>query len=126
MALGAATPDRARLLVATRSTVRVAGRYPTTQAYSGPFRCRFTEAQESEGRSASGVRRTKPASLLVSKGALASRGIAAIGPADRVEITPAGAAAPVLFEVQGAPKPIRKRRTVIGWTVNLQKIRDSE
>lgn len=126
MALGAATPDRARLLRTSRSGARVAGRYVTAQAYSRPFRCRFTEQGESEGRSQSGVRRVKPAQLMVAKGALSSRGIAALGPSDRIEITPAGAAAPVLFEIQGAPRPIRKRRTVIGWIATLQKVRDSE
>jgi hypothetical protein len=42
-----------------------------------------------------------------------------------VEITQADGTR-LLMEVQGEPDPIRKRRTVIGYTASLQKVRDSE
>lgn len=125
MAIGAATPDHARVRRDVRSGERVVGRYVTTVAYSEPFRCRYTPAQESESRSQGGVRRTKPATVMVSRAALAARGLAGLRASDRLEVTPLGGQ-PVLMEVQGEPKPIRKRRTTIGWTAQVQRVSDSE
>jgi hypothetical protein len=126
VAIGAATPDRARVRREVRTGERVRGAFKTEPAYSEPFRCRFTPAQESESRSEGGVRRSKPATLLVSAPSLRAHGVGALKASDRVEITQLGALAPILMEVTGEPKPIRQRRTVIGYVASLSKVRDSE
>jgi hypothetical protein len=125
VAIGAATPDRARVQRRVRTGERVRGAFKTTDKWSEPFRCRYTPANESESRSQSGVRRAKPATLLVKALSLRSSGVGVLKASDRVEITQADGTR-LLMEVQGEPDPIRKRRTVIGYTASLQKVRDSE
>lgn len=124
MAVGSGTPDRARVRRDVRSGARVEGRYVTEPAFSKPFRCRYAPAQESESRTQTGVQRVKPATLFVHALSLRAAGVSPLKASDRVEIALAGQT--LLMEVQGEPKPTRKRRLVIGWVASLQKVRDSE
>lgn len=125
MAIGASTPDRARVRRDARTGERVRGAYATEIVWTKPFRCRYVPARESESRSSSGVRRTKPATLTMKALSLKSSGVGLLRASDRVEITQADGTK-LLMEVMGEPEPIRKRRTTIGYTASLQKARDSE
>lgn len=124
MAIGAATPHRARVRREQRTGARVEGRAVTAPVWSPSFRCRFTESQESESRDASGVRRVKPATLLLSRNALRAAGIDPLKASDRVEVVKNGVT--LLMEVMGEPKAISKRRTVIGYVASLSKVQASE
>lgn len=120
--LGAALRDRGRVLPRTQdATVRVEGTILTTTGPPGPeFRCLYDPGNESETRDNARVRRVRPASLLT--GTRATDGsVLDIKAHDRVEIVTREGA--LRFEVMGTPTPIKKRRTILGWTCRLQEVK---
>lgn len=123
MAVGSATPHRARVRRESAQG-RVEGRVTTRPAFSKSFRCRFTPASESEQRDQSGVRRQRSPTLFFSRLAIRSSGAAPLRASDRVEVTHDGVV--TLYEVQGDPKPVQKRRSVIAYVAQIQKVRDTD
>lgn len=119
MALAAATPDKGRVQRKVRGA-RVEGRYLETTTWGIPFRCRYRPQSQSESRDQGGVRRVRPAQLTIlardTTGAKVD-----VKASDRVEVTTKSGEV-FLFEVMGAPDPIRKKSTVIGWTATLSKV----
>lgn len=124
MALGTALVDRARLISKQSTGRKVDGK---TQAgdVTGPwFRARLELPEGQEGDSnVTGRRRTVVRPSLMC-GARDSEGnTISFGSHDRLDVD-----SPQLgratFEVAGEPKPMRKRRTVIGWEVTLARVEE--
>jgi hypothetical protein len=120
MALGAATPDRAVIVRKTRTGARVDGQYIDAEAFGPVFRCRFRPETESESRDEAKIRKAKPATMTV-LARDASGGPVGIRGDDQIEIR-SSQWGTMRFEVRGAPRPIRKRRAIIGWSVELQRV----
>lgn len=123
MAVGAATPHRARVRREVRGA-RVEGRVTTAPAWGESFRCRFVPASESETRDQSGVKRSLSPTLFVTRRALRAAASLPLRASQRVEVTHDGAV--TLFEVKGDPKPVQKRRTVLAYVAQLQKVKASD
>ena len=119
MALGAATPDRARILRKKRGE-RVEGRYLDEPQWTPAFRCRYRPERESESRDEGRVRRVKPAQLTALARHVDGTPVA-IRADDEVEITQRDGTV-TRMKVVGAPSPIRKRSSTIGWSARLQRV----
>lgn len=124
--LGSALRDRAVVLGRTRSGTRNSeGGYDVTNDAPGPaFRCLYDPGTESEQRDSHGVRRVRPASLLVGKYALDGT-VLQLQPQDRVQIT-SPAHGTLVLEIVGTPEPIVKRRTRLGAVAQLQRVGRSD
>jgi class 3 adenylate cyclase len=120
MALGASTPDRARIQRKVRGA-RVEGRYTETAVWTDSFRCRYRPESETESRDDARVRRVKPAGLTALARTMNTGEAVTILASDVVEITKRDGEV-LTFQVKGTPKPIRKRSRTIGWHADLEKV----
>lgn len=123
MALGAALVDRAQVIQRVRAGRDSEGGYAVTSVVGQRFRCLLDEGTESESRDDGSVRRSRPATLLV--GTRAQDGsVLDIRAHDVVQVTKklAGQKVQVRMEVSGNPEQIKKKSTVIGATLTLQRV----
>jgi hypothetical protein len=127
--LGAALKHRARLKLREQSLSRnPEGGYDVTTTaddLGDPFRCLFDPGDEGEDRSDGGIRRKRPATLMIGRRYLDGAALA-IKAQDIVQLTTAPGFDDTLWEIVGNPKPIAKRRTIIGWTLTLSKVSRSD
>lgn len=118
MGLGVALVDRARIIVNQSSGVKVQGTTvfaPTPHAW---FKARLTLAAASEGTDDASTRRTTRQATLMTGVRDESRETLVLRSSDRIEVD-SKALGRATYEISGDPEPIRKKRTLIGWTMNL-------
>jgi hypothetical protein len=68
----------------------------------------------------------QPAMVVMKAASLRRIGLGQLLPSDRIEITSNELTAPTVMEIMGAPSPIRKRHTVIGWQAMVQLVKESQ
>ena len=131
MSLGAALTDKARVI--GRGTgpkpTRIEGTKVTKPEEGEWFKCRLELPKEDEGAEDSGrFRRQVTPSLMLGKRNLKGEKNVVRG-RDQIRVKSnqileqtGGAEDEWTFEVKGRPEPIRKRRAVIGYQVNLVKV----
>lgn len=126
MALGAALVDRARRVTKEASTVRVEGTTPMAEVRSAWFRCRLFLGgdRESQGEDGSYVRSVRGPTLLYGVRD-ADGAVLDVGYDEKLEVESAQLG-DALWRVAGEPEPLRKRRTVIGYQVTLERVQERE
>lgn len=121
MALGAALVDRARVVRNVPAGRRVVGRTIRTPVEGEWFRARLSLGDSTQDLDEAGGRRNvRTPSLMFGIRDLAGDPIDMTGE-DRVEVASAELGTE-LWDVVGDPKPMRKKRRVIGYTVTLRRV----
>jgi hypothetical protein len=118
MALGGALVDKARTVDVDSNPVRVEGEFQRNTVYGPWFRCRLDHGREQEGTDQGRIRGVVRPRLIV------SRKVRLKGD-QRLEIISKqvhGHAGAVVYNIDGNPEPLRKKRTVIGWEAGLVKV----
>lgn len=123
MGLGRGLVDRARVLVTVADGPKVEGRRQTREEASEWFRARFDEQGAAERDPETGVVVHRP-ELMYGRRDVRGGEIPPIRASDRIEVDsrPFGRR---VFEVTGDPDPMRKRRTVLGWTASLARVQEN-
>ena len=120
MAIGSAMPDKGRVISAEKTSTRINGAKIVVPSTSALFRCRLTlptgEEAEEEGRK----RKVRRPTLMLKATDTRGRRVVIRGK-DKIEVVSREFGTDT-WEIQGDPKPIRKRRSVIGWTATLAKV----
>lgn len=121
MALGSALVDKARVHRRAKTNAKLQG----TKALidlppSEWFRCRLTIPKGSETHEEGRHKRSKTPELTVNKRDIKGK-LVDIQAGDKLEIQ-SREFGNVSYEVAGDPEPIRKRRSIIGWMLNLSKV----
>jgi len=133
MALRGALKDRARIVRKEADAKRVEGRTTYHPRVMPLFRCRLeiVDAPESEDRA--GVMSTEQEPSLMTDRIDEDHNPLRFQPDDELEVesrdlgdsTEKGWHLVAVFQVNGEPKPIRKKRRVIGWELRLKKVSES-
>lgn len=123
MGLGSALVDRARAIRHEQSAQKIDGRTQQLGQTTGPwFRCRFEQA--ARPRSKDGNRTRAASNPTIMCGPRDENGDpVSITVQDEIEVEaeevdPASGR----FRVAGDPEPIRKKRTLIGWSIPLKRV----
>jgi hypothetical protein len=124
MALGAVLVDRARILRRAPAPVRVEGRTQFTTVTGAWFRCRLDLRSRSEGREPeSGFPRVvEQPSLMFGVRDTEGRTVD-LAASDRLEVV-SPQLGRALWQAQGDPIPMRKRRRVIGWEATIKRVEE--
>lgn len=122
MGLNTALVDQARVLGLASSALRVEGTTVYEETMTAWFRARLEVGKPTGApMEASGAQQSvKNPTLMVGVRDSAGRDITITGQ-DRIEVDSKQLGRET-FEVVGDPEPIRKKRRVIGWTVQLRKV----
>lgn len=123
MGLGTALVDKARVRRNAVSGPRVEGTTQYAPTFSEWFRCRLMLDSGNESNAAADAHRTTRQAKLM----YALRDVTGepfeVRATDIIEVD-SGELGEMTFEVTSLPKPIRKKRRVIGWTVPVAKADD--
>lgn len=124
MALGSALVDRAVTLrnALDEDADRVEGTKVREVIQSEWFRCRLELPAETEATQSGRARKQRGPNILVAKRDLGGE-LVDILSSDLLGIVSAQLGSDT-WRVQGAPKPLRRRRAVIGWEVALSKVEE--
>lgn len=124
MALGAALKDRARIVEQTPLPLRVEGKTVATPTTGAWFRARLELPAGSEDRS-TGRRRVVTSPTLM-YGIRDEQGQAILlNSSSRVEVDSPQLGRAV-WEITADPAPMRKKSSVIGYTVSIQRVVDHD
>lgn len=122
MGLNAALVDRARVVRNVSAGTRVEGRTPYTATPGQWFKVRLSLPSGSESQASAGRSTSQQAQVMTGRKDV-SGAVLDVRASDQVEVVSA-ALGTYLFEVTGTPKPIRKKRRLLGWTVQLVEVDD--
>lgn len=125
MALGGALVDRARI-VRKAPGVPVEGRQRFAPVYGAWFRCRFELRNQRKGREPqSNVPRVvKQPHLMYGLRDMEGQNVELLATDLLQVVSPELGQA--FYELTGDPDPMRKRRRVLGWEVDLQRVEEHE
>lgn len=132
MALGAALVDQARII--SRRPVAAARVEGSTQYvdHVGPWikaRLTIPQAPEAVDQPLRGRRRVAEVPVLMLAPKDKDGNLVLLTTEHRLGVTSKqqlGEGVEAVYEVTADPKPIRKKRTVIGWTVALRRVKDRD
>ena len=126
MALGSALVDRARLLRQEPTGVKVEGSTQFGTVAGAWFRCRLNVTGQPESPDPAGARRrveSRPSMLYALKDA---DGLpVGLTTESRVEVASRELGTAV-WQPEGDPTPLRRRRSLVGYEVNLRRVIDHE
>lgn len=136
LALASALVDRARLVTTEVTPVKVEGSTVLAPPVPGPwFKARLTvpKAAALAGAQGNPTGRRRVASqpnLILGVRALDGSPLPPITTDMRIQVASVTVGStlthPIEFDVAGDPEPIRKKRKVIGWDVNLKRVVDHQ
>jgi hypothetical protein len=129
MGLNVALKDRARAVVAEPSPTKVAGETIFADDIRLPwFRCRISSDEERKGRNGAQVERATGRHTLMfgkrdSEGTSLTNddGGCVLRAQDRVEVE-SNSYGTHIYQLDSTPKPIRKKKTILGWTVSITRV----
>lgn len=133
MALRGALKDRARIVRKEADAKRVQGRTIFHDRASPLFRCRLDIQEAPEGKDQAGNMSTTETPMLMTDRVDADRNLLFIQADDELELESRDLAHTeergwhlvAVYQVSGEPKPIRKKRKVIGWQMTLKLVSES-
>lgn len=125
MALGSALKDRGRIVRKEADAKRVEGRTRFNPRALPWFRCRLTIEDARERSDDGGVMSVRRMPTLLVGARDTQRNLLAFQPDDEIEIE-SRELGNATFEVDGEPKPLRKKRRVIGWELRLARVTESD
>lgn len=120
VSLGSVLVDRGRVVRRTATGQRVEGTVVRSDVSGEWFRCRLDLPGQQESRDDHRSRRASSPTLIAFRSDVTGQPVAITGD-DRIEVVSRELGTLVL-EVRGAPMPLRKRRRVIGWEVQVQEV----
>lgn len=124
MALGAALVDRARQITNTAIPRKVEGSTQFTPVHGEWFKARVTlEGSPESDDSQSGHRRSVRGAMLLTGTKDKAGQPLALSSADKIEVD-SKQLGHLFFEATGDPKPIRKKRPVIGFELPLTQVEE--
>lgn len=121
MALGSALVDRAKFVRRAPTGKRVEGTKLFHDTPGPWFRCRLQMPQQQESGEGGRRRGVTVPTLTVGRRDQ-DGGIIEFKGDDRIVVRSNQLATDTTLQVNGDPEPIRKRRTIIGWTVTLTRV----
>ena len=126
MSLNSVLVDSARRVVDTPLPGKVEGSTRFTTLHEPWFRCRLTllPAPQSDDAQGGHVRIPRNGTLLVGRRDRDGN-VLAIEASDRLEVSSRDLGSG-MFDVTGAPEPIRKKRKLIGWMASIVRVEEDE
>lgn len=112
--------DRARVLSKTNTGTRVEGGYQKVPTQGPWFRCTYDPGNESEDRSAGGVRRRRRGATVTCGRRALDGSMIEVTASDRIELDSPRYGSLVL-DITDTPEPVVPHRLVTGWTINVGK-----
>lgn len=133
MALKGALKDRARIRRQEADARRVEGRTVFHARTYPLFRCRLDVTEGTEQKDAAGEMSVDEVPTVMTDRIDSERNPLRFQPDDELEVesrelapsTERGWHLVGLFQIDGEPKPIRKKRKVIGWELRLKRVSES-
>lgn len=133
MALRAALKDRGRIVRLEADATRVEGRTKFHQRIGPNFRARLDLQESPKAPDAAGEMKVTETPVLIADRVDAERNFLVFQPDEKVEVESRdfnedGSKAwnvVAIFQVDGEPKPLRKKRKVIGWELRLKRVTES-
>ena len=125
MGINTALVDRARQVTKVSTGVKVEGSTRFVDTIGTWFRVRLALADDTEAKDPGDSVRRSPRSSSVMVAFRDDQGVpVAITANDVLEIESEEQGQPSFWEASGPPKPIRKKRSVIGYTVKVKRLED--
>lgn len=125
MALGSAMVDRARIIRRAPSPVKIEGRTQMTTVRGAWFRCRLNLRSDSQSQGpGDNPRTTRRPTLMLLPLDIEGRAVD-LRHTDKVEVDSPELGLN-LWEVDGEPEPLRKKRRVIGYEVPVKRVEQQE